>query len=469
MPFIRYKTIGKNQYAYKITTHWNPQTKKPKQTQQYLGKLIDKEKQIYQKNNPKEKQTLDFGDTYLLEKFYQQTGLTNLLQQTLGPTANTTINLIYYKLCHNAAMTHTQKWIEGNYLSTKTKPNNLTSQKISHHIQTIADENLQKNFFKTYIPQFTNQKQGIIIDATSLPNQIHNPLTAWGRSGEEIDQQIRFLLVLDKDQHLPLFFRALPGNIIDVSTLQNTLYELKHYGVKKAFLFLDAGFFSEENIKKMCENELDFIIRMPAGCSLYKELVEKYGRELERRGNIVVYGERGLFVFEVEVDLFGQVAFAYLVLDPVRRGRELTCLMRKCVGGELLDDVVDFGIVNKGVMVVVSSFRVPREEVVLLYYVRQVAEVCFGFSKDDLGLLPLRVYSLEAIIGLLFLQFLTLVAFVQLRRALGKKYTVEEVLLCMRNLKCKVFDKDVLINELTKEQKEITQTLNIIVPKTLGI
>jgi len=39
----------------------------------------------------------------------------------------------------------------------------------------------------------------------------------------------------------------------------------------------------------------------------------------------------------------------------------------------------------------------------------------------------------------------------------------------MRNLKCKVYDKEVRIEELTKDQKEITQTLNILVPKTLGI
>ncbi|MCL5413436.1 MAG: hypothetical protein M1569_03470 [Candidatus Marsarchaeota archaeon] len=53
-------------------------------------------------------------------------------------------------------------------------------------------------------------------------------MTARGAGGgEEIDKQVRFLLAVDRDEHLPLFFRLLPGNIIDVSSLQNTLYELK--------------------------------------------------------------------------------------------------------------------------------------------------------------------------------------------------------------------------------------------------
>ncbi|MCL2643801.1 MAG: hypothetical protein FWD52_09945 [Candidatus Bathyarchaeota archaeon] len=74
MPFIRYKKIGQKEYAYQITAYWDPKTKKPKQKTQYLGQIINKEKQIYQKkptNQQKEKQILDFGDTYLLNTFIQ--------------------------------------------------------------------------------------------------------------------------------------------------------------------------------------------------------------------------------------------------------------------------------------------------------------------------------------------------------------------------------------------------------------
>ena len=275
---------------------------------------------------------------------------------------------------------------------------------------------------------------------------------------------------MDSNQHLPLFFRTLPGNIVDVSSLQNTLYELKHYGIKDAFIFLDAGFFSEDNIKQMYASKLDFIIRLPSGRRLYRQLIEQYGRELEGRDNVVSYGARGLFVKEVVVDLFGCSGFAYLVLDPLRRGREMyRFLLDNVVEGGLSALEVDFGIVDRGVMVVVSSFRVSKEEVVPSYYVRQMAEAFFGFSKDDLGLVPLRVHSEESIRGFLFLQFLTLIAFIQLKQQLGKKYTVDQALLSMRNLKCKVYDKEIRVEELTKDQKEITQTLNILVPKTLGI
>ena len=120
-------------------------------------------------------------------------------------------------------------------------------------------------------------------------------------------------------------------------------------------------------------------------------------------------------------------------------------------------------------MILVASFQLPKEEVVPAYYVRQTAEQLFGFSKDDLDILPLRVHNDQRISGFLFLQFITLIIFVELKNKLGKKHTVEETILTMKKLKCKVYEKNIIISELSKEQKTILEKLSIIVPKNLGI
>jgi len=95
---------------------------------------------------------------------------------------------------------------------------------------------------------------------------------------------------------------------------------------------------------------------------------------------------------------------------------------------------------------------------------KQNAEKLFGFSKDDLKLIPPRVHKESASRGLLFMLFLSLIVFVELKNAVGKDYSAGEILLTMRNLKCKAFDDEILIPELTKQQKEITGILKIIVP-----
>ncbi len=67
------------------------------------------------------------------------------------------------------------------------------------------------------------------------------------------------------------------------------------------------------------------------------------------------------------------------------------------------------------------------------------------FSKDDLNLMPLRVHKEETLRGYLLLIFTALTVFTFLRKEMGNEFTVEEALLTMRNLKCKVYDGEILV------------------------
>jgi len=52
---------------------------------------------------------------------------------------------------------------------------------------------------------------------------------------------------------------------------------------------------------------------------------------------------------------------------------------------------------------------------------------------------------------------------------LGKKFSIEQVLVALRNLKCKVFEDQIIPSEVTKEQRLILETTNTMVPKVSGI
>ena len=47
--------------------------------------------------------------------------------------------------------------------------------------------------------------------------------------------------------------------------------------------------------------------------------------------------------------------------------------------------------------------------------------------------------------------------------------SVEMSLDILRNLKCKVFEKEIVIQELTKDQKKLFEKIGVIVPNTMGI
>lgn len=473
MSFVRIKKFADREYAYEITTVWNKASKTYKQKQRYLGVITDHEKKAYARKRfqaAPEKLVLDFGDSYVINSYLKEIGFMKLIEGVFEHDADFVQAMVLYRLCYPSAMRHAEEWLAGSYARLLYPKASLKSQRISESLASVGGESLLRDFFQAYFKTYSLTGQGLVIDGSSLPNQIHIPLSQWGRSGEEIDVQIRFLLAVDKKTGEPLFFRYVPGSVVDVSTLVTTLAELKQLGVRENYVFFDAGFVSEDNVNALYAEHIDFLTRLPRGRILYTELVSEHCNGLEARAYAVNYGKRGLFVKKVPVTFYGHSAFAYVVLDPERKGRETKRLLvnladeAKAIGQRFDDELRD-----RGVMVLVSSFDLPTSEVVPAYYIRQTAEKMFGFSKDDLRLLPLRVHSESTLRGFLLIQFLALIAFVKLKNGLGKKHSVEELVLAMRNLKCKVYEKEVVVLELSKHQKLLAEKLKVTVPITAGI
>lgn len=470
MSFIRHKILKGKKYAYEITAYWDPETKKAKQRSKYLG-IVDTEGNIAKASHAiariKERLILDFGDGYFLHQAMQATSHYETMKSCFSAIFEELMVLIFYRISMQSAMYNCESWLSGNVLS-KLYPNaDVSSQHISRILAKLGDESLQRDFFTAHIQQLGGVKKSVIIDATSLPNAIQSGFNQWGRSDGSIEKQFRLLCVLDQDTQLPLFYRYLPGNITDVSTLKNTLTELIKMGVESSFVLLDAGYFSESNIHQLYEEKIDFMSRLPASRKIYKELINDH--HVEQVENAIKYGTRGLFAQCKKINLYGHEAYAYIVMDPARKGKEMNQLLLEHFEEQGVEKIDPIEFNRCGVMILVSSREMPTNEVVKCYYARQSVEQVFGYYKDDLGVLPIRRHSEATIRGYLFLQFLSLLFFIQLRHKLHEHSTVEQALLSLRHLKCKVFDKELLVSEATKPHKEIFKLFNFIMPNLLGI
>jgi transposase len=370
-------------------------------------------------------------------------------------------------------MKNCQDWLNYNILNILHKNIKLTSQRISDILKTLGQENVQRAFFADYSKTFNKINKSVIIDATSLPTNIQHPFNAIGKSDSGLHAQFKLLCVLDQQTNLPLFYRFLPGNITDITTLKTTILELRAMGIENNLALLDSGYFSEENIKDLYDNKINFISRMPNNRNIFKTNALQYSSNLESIENIHTYGERSVFIKKVKIELYGKKAYLYLVLDPVKKMKHMQELMlnydnlSRKTKGDKTNYTKLLSIV--GIIGLISSKSIPEAEILSSYYLRQSVEQVFGFLKDDLNLLPIRHRNDDTIRGYLFLQFLALVFFIKIRENVKNKYTVEKILMILRGLKCKVFENQVIPAELTKEQKQISQIYNILVPKKLGI
>ena len=360
-------------------------------------------------------------------------------------------------------------WAEGNVVGTLGRDHKLSSQDISRLLGFLGEEELQREFFKKYLASsnVNHSTKNVIIDATSLPCQNSSDFNAFGYSDASVEEQFRFHCVLSQESKKPLFYRYVPGNIADISTLKATIDELTALGVEHSFALLDAGYASESNIKHSLENQIDFLMRLPAGRMLYKETLEKHYSELEALQNAVQYGKRSLFVKAHKIDLYGAQGYIYTILDPAKKTKDYSKLIlaRSHNKGEIDENADNFAFKKAGIFTLISSKQIPEQEVLASYYNRQSIEQVFGFAKSDLDLLPIRCHSDKTIRGYLFLQFILLIVFIEIREKLASHFTVEQALMATRALKCKIYDDKLIIQELTKNQKKIFELAGVIVPK----
>lgn len=474
MAYIQYKIIKNKKYAYEMTAHWDKEKKQSRSTSKYLGPVDPDTNELLPvaKKQPKnEKLVLDFGDGYFLCEWIKTSEVYSLLNNLFFEKLPGLFPLIIYRLCTQSAMYNCENWLDGNVISCLFKNIDLSSQRISDMMSYLGDEAVQRSFFVDYIKLVGGTNKSVIIDATSLPNQINIDFNAWGKSDGKIEKQFRLLCVIDQINKTPLFYRFLPGNITDVTTLQTTITELKAMGVHNSFILIDAGYYSEANILDLYKRKIDFLTRLPGGRKIYNDIVLNKSIGIENLENANIIGDRSYFVKSFEIDLYGEKAYAFIILDPERKSKETKELLQNyCKNKSSRNEDKDkFEVANCGIMILISSKEIPQDEVLAAYYFRLSVEQVFCCAKSDLGLLPIRNHNEKTVRGYLFLQFLLLVIYLKIKEKFADDSTVEQMLLTLRKLKCKLFDHQIIPAELTKKQRLIFEQAGVLVPKFLGI
>lgn len=473
---VKIKKIGGKYYAYDMISYWDKQLKKYRKRSVYLGTVTNPDTKEYTpkamsvnvERTPQNELIQNFGASYSIVKVIENSVLGKIIKTVLPNENGTLMSLICHKIMKGSAMQHVETWSKGDYISTLFPDAELSSQRISDFLKKLGKESVWRKFFSSYIQEITGEKVGVVIDSTGLPNEINIPLSAWGNHGGESERETRLLIVVDRMTGNPLYFRYMAGNIVDVSTLANTFAELEQMGVKASFALIDAGYYSEKNIKELYSNNISFLTRLPGGRTLNKLLLEEHS-DVESAENIVIYGKRALYVKRVPVDLFGCNGFAYIVCDIKRKSIETTKYLIAAKEDKLSDEIISEELNKKGKFIIISSNEISIHDVIPLYYTRQSAENLFGVSKSFLDFLPIRTHSIETLRGYLMLTFITLIVYMELKKCLSNIFTVESALTEMANLMVKIYSDTGIVLEPTKNMKTIADLFGYMVPMRLGV
>ncbi|MPM70396.1 hypothetical protein SDC9_117351 [bioreactor metagenome] len=419
------------------------------------------------RKNAREKLILNFGDAFVLDEYIGRAGMWDVADSLGYGNPDTLRCMILYYILENRSNQLAQAWHEGSYASVRYPKANLTSQRISDLLSAVGDEGSQRAFFAEYFKLVGSRPGGekVIIDSTGLPNSIHFPLTAVSNHNGKISNEVRLIYVVQQGTNLPLFFRHVPGNVIDVSTLIRTIAELKAHGIDTKFAILDAGYLTQDNLRELYEHKVSFLSRLQENRNDYRELKAEHLGSLESKEHLVEYNSRYVYVKRVRATIMGQQAYAYICRDMAMRNIESSKLLDRAKAQGMTTDEVFDAMEDQGVFILYSSRPIRTMDVLEKYYIRQQIEQVFDICKNNTNLLPLRVHSEDTFRGHLVLAFIASVIVKMLQDSLKKSGCSVNMALYNLGLQhCKVFDDVVLPCEPVKKVNDILKTLKIKYP-----
>lgn len=421
----------------------------------------------------KERLILDFGDCYFLSEYIKSQSYCEIFADIIPRFKDTLFSLLFYRiLTDKKACCYGETWWRGSYASILFPAGDLRSQRISEFLEVLADEQLQRRFFERYIHHLYGKggATGILIDSSSVSNASKMSITQMSNHNGEIDMGARLIYVLDSRNGMPIYFRYCPGNIIDVTTLCTTIAELKQLDVSVEHAIMDAGYFSEENVRKLYSQRVQFITRLAPNRKLFKQVTDENLPGLMQSKNALKYGERLLYMKKVQVDIFGNTGYAYIAIDMDSRNQQIKRSVFASIEDQLSDDETDNRTARLGLFMILSSADISTQDILPLYYTRQQIEQVFDIGKNSADLLPTRVHKEETLRGHLLLTFLATIVLQGLQKDIiaerkkKDKINSEGIFMNLRNQKCKVYSKEVIPQEPVKQVNEIYKLFKMDLP-----
>lgn len=378
---------------------------------------------------------VDFGDTYLLDELIKGIGYDKVLDSIDYVNRDRLMSMLYYYIIENRANRHAETWYRQNLIRILYPRAGLASQRISEFLAAIGTVNQKRAFLLAhikYVLEVTGGDVCVLIDSTGLPNSCNLPITRVSNHEGDINIEFRLIALVQKSTGLPLFYHIIPGNVVDISTIDFIIRTAKEHHVDVAYVIGDAGYCCPANIERLLLSNIDFMTRINPTYQTYAEVIEENLDKLNDSRYNVNYHGRTVRVYKTET-VIGKVkktgkdisGYLYLCKDMSAHYDKAHRAHKKYDG--ILQSVEIEEICEKcGIFAIVTSRDLQAEEVLPEYYIRQKVEQFFDFGKNYAKFIPVREHNMETLGGHILLGFIAsfIITMINNRlNVLGDRYT----------------------------------------------
>lgn len=431
------------------------------------------------------------GDSYLILKVCEKKGLIGLLRKVF--LQNKDYERVLCHLVHNVARNGSKISCDDytaksfmSYLLKNIPVSSLGSDTV--YFSMMGRDDIKLKFFKEFVKMMRKKYPSFgsccYIDSTPLPNDISdNPFNALCSHGiGSVGIQTRLVLVLDEETGLPVWFQTIPGNVLDLSTINSVRDNLKEQlDIDIYHMVLDAGYVTKNLITQYhldSEPVLDdkaeehyrfFIGKMPARTGFpFKTLYHQTCKMFSNAKYEFIRGDHSYFGFRKEIVIFEKREYAYIYVDKdnaLQLGRKW-----RQENEELYDKMTDkdknWYSVKAGYFVLLSNEEKTPAAMLDEYFGRTRIETVFKTAKEYLQLLPLSKWTLETVSGKLLSDCISTIVYLMIQKDLdGSKIAMTRLLGQTSSLMCmKTRDGVIRADTANKQTRAAYKALKISVP-----
>jgi len=465
------RKFGDYYYLYKIKNIWDKDKKKPRKiTEKYLGKItpdgLIKPRHEQLLEEMKHISVKEFGATNFI------VGMNNDIVKKLKEIYPERWKEIFvfsiFRFLYHSPIKNLQTYYVGSYLSETVPDAHLSPKSVG---RLLRDLGMVRERVKMVLRPFISGIDFALVDLTyvlSNSEGVISSVTGFN-SKRDFSPQVHLIFLFSLDQHMPSYFRMVPGSIRDVSSLVLTV---KEAGVMNAVLIGDKGFFSEDNVldlEEEGEGNLHYIFPLKRDSALidYSKIHKGDKRSFD-----------GYFRFEKRVIWH----YSYYVNGGALKGKKIVVFLDERLKTEEEKDYIarieddedskktieDFYEIQhrQGTIAVITDLYDDAERIYNVLKSRSEIETMFDTFKNVLQADRAYMRDDYQMEGWMFINFLALVFYYKVYRLLSdndllKRYSPKDVLIhLLRIHKLEIQDQWVT-SEIPKKTRDILERLNL--------
>ncbi len=421
-----------------------------------------------------------FGDVWFLLQFMRDNGFLDVLRSSCSKDADfqRLISHVLHEVLKCGSKYSCEDFIAKSFVSCLMKDITMRSLKSDSAYYTFMGRDEQRmSYFKAFIAHMRKKHQDFgkacYIDSTPLPNDIvDNPFNALCSHGiDSCAVMMRLILILDEETGLPVWYDIIPGNVLDIGTLQNVLEDVQSsLGVTISSLVLDAGYVTKELLKSInrTTEEKQLIARMPARkCFPHDELYEQVKSVIHDAQHSFIRAGHSYFGLRCECDVLGSPEFCYVYVDFPNALRAVTNYRMNHADDyeKLTDKEKNWYSVKYGFFILVSNIQTTPEDLIDRYYGRTEIESVFKTAKTYLNILPISKWTDAAVRGKILSDVICATIYLLVRKGLsGCMLSMPEFLGKLSSVMC-FKNKDIITVETpSKKVKDFLHYFGLKVP-----